>query len=355
MSADTRATRRPVVLSVAVGAALLLLALGLGIVLFSDYRYRDEQRQEADTQAKVVAASIVAPLDFQDRQSAQEYLVALRANSRVARAVVRDRQGKVFVAYDRGEIRRATDATRVTVPVLRGSETIGSVTLTETIDPLWRRLARYSFILLLIAVAGLLIGVFALGQAALHRANAALSQRADALGEAYEALEREIEERASAEEQLRQSQKMQALGQLTGGIAHDFNNLLTGMRGTADLLRRPDLPEARRIRYAESIAQTADRAAQLTSQLLAFSRRQPLQPKVIDLNAQIDGMRLMIERVFGAHYTVRTEFHEGLCAVEIDPTQLEVAILNIVVNARDANGRRRDSDDRHQPLAARRR
>lgn len=321
----------PLARRLALGSALLLMVAGVAVILFSNQRYREEQRAEAATQAAVVAASTVAALDFGDRQSAREYLMALSANPRIVRAELRDRQGKAFVTYVRPGVSRAGSTTTGQAPVLRGGETIGSVTLTESVDPWWRRLTRYSVILLLVVMAGLVVAILALGQAALERANEALSQRAAALAT-------EIEERGRAEEQLRQAQKMQALGQLTGGIAHDFNNLLTVVRGTADLLRRPGVAEARRIRYAESIAQTAERAAQLTSQLLAFSRRQPLQPKVVDLNARLQGMLLMFTRVLGQHYDVTTDFEPDLCHVRIDPTQLEVAVLNLVVNARDAMG-----------------
>lgn len=321
----------PLARRLALGAALLLMVAGVAVILFSNQRYREEQHAEAGTQAAVVAASTVAALDFGDRQSAREYLMALSANPRIVRAELRDRQGTPFVTYARPGVSRADATTIGDAPVLRGDETIGSVTLTELVDPWWRRLSRYSVILLLVVMAGLVVAILALGQAALERANEALSQRAAALAT-------EIEERGRAEEQLRQAQKMQALGQLTGGIAHDFNNLLTVVRGTADLLRRPGLAEARRIRYAEAIAQTAERAAQLTSQLLAFSRRQPLQPKVVDLNARLQGMLLMFTRVLGQHYHVTTDFDPDLCHVRIDPTQLEVAVLNLVVNARDAMG-----------------
>jgi signal transduction histidine kinase len=320
----------------AIGTALVLLLLGLGMILFSNARYRVEQAADAHTQAAVIAASTVAALDFGDRDSAREYLSALAANPRVVHAALYDRAGKLFVGYDRAGAGRGEAVTSGTAPVLRGAERIGSVTLVEAVDPWWRRLSRYSIIILLMLMAGLVVTVMALGQAALRGANDALSQRAAALADANSALQHEMEERARAEEDLRQAQKMQALGQLTGGIAHDFNNLLTVVRGTADLLRRPGLAEARRIRYAESIAQTAERAAQLTSQLLAFSRRQPLQPKVVDLNARLTGMLLMFSRILGPHYEVTTDLEPDLCNVEVDPTQLEVAILNIVVNARDA-------------------
>jgi CheY-like chemotaxis protein len=135
---------------------------------------------------------------------------------------------------------------------------------------------------------------------------------------------------------LRQAQKMQALGQLTGGIAHDFNNLLTVIQGSADILRRPGLEEAKRIRFADAIVQTATRAAALTGQLLAFARRQPLQPEVLDLNEHIVVMTELLDRALGERVAIRTDLAPDLCRIEADPAQLESAILNIAVNARDA-------------------
>jgi CheY-like chemotaxis protein len=149
-------------------------------------------------------------------------------------------------------------------------------------------------------------------------------------------LEEQIEERAKAEEQLRQSQKMQALGQLTGGIAHDFNNLLTVIQGSADMLCRPEMTDTKRIRFAQAIVQAASNAASLTSQLLAFARRQPLKPEHLDLNALIADMRDMIDRTVGERIEIITDFASGACRVECDRAQLQSAILNTVSNARDA-------------------
>ncbi|WP_342112357.1 histidine kinase dimerization/phospho-acceptor domain-containing protein, partial [Methylobacterium sp. SI9] len=97
-----------------------------------------------------------------------------------------------------------------------------------------------------------------------------------------------------AEDALRQSQKLEAIGQLTGGVAHDFNNLLTVIKSSTDLLKRPNLPEERRVRYVEAISDTVDRAARLTAQLLAFARRQALKPEVF---AACDGVRAITEMV----------------------------------------------------------
>lgn len=139
------------------------------------------------------------------------------------------------------------------------------------------------------------------------------------------------------QEALLQSQKLQALGELAGGIAHDFNNLMTVMRGSADfLLKQPDLPSEKRIRYLNVMLETAERATSLTSQLLAFARRQPLEPEVIDLSVRLDAMGEMLQRTLGSLYELTLDLAPGLWTVEIDPAGLEAALLNAVLNARDA-------------------
>jgi CheY-like chemotaxis protein len=140
---------------------------------------------------------------------------------------------------------------------------------------------------------------------------------------------------ASYEEQLRQSQKMEALGQLTGGIAHDFNNLLTVVVGGLDLItkgtRQPKLK-----RYAENALAAAERGARLTGQLLAFSRVQRLEVRPTYVAALIHNMRPLLKNVLGPGIEKKFELHEEKLAVLADPTQLEVAILNLAINARDA-------------------
>ena len=143
----------------------------------------------------------------------------------------------------------------------------------------------------------------------------------------------ELEEARAA---LFQAQKLQALGELTGGIAHDFNNLMTVIRGSADLLKRVDLSADRRTRYLDAIVETADRAAALTSQLLAFSRRQRLQPEVIDLNLRLDAFGEVVERTLGGGVDVALDLAPSLWPTKVDPTQLEAALLNAAINARDA-------------------
>ena len=143
----------------------------------------------------------------------------------------------------------------------------------------------------------------------------------------------ELEEARAA---LFQAQKLQALGELTGGIAHDFNNLMTVIRGAADLLRRGELPDEKRRRYLDAIVETAERATTLTGQLLAFSRRQRLTPEVIDLNLRLDAFGEVLGRTLGDRIEVKLDLAEDLWPTEVDPTQLETALLNAAINARDA-------------------
>jgi signal transduction histidine kinase len=135
---------------------------------------------------------------------------------------------------------------------------------------------------------------------------------------------------------LRQAQKMEAIGQLTGGVAHDFNNLLTVIRSSVDLLRRPDLDDRRRKRYIDAIGETADRAAQLTAQLLAFARRQPLKAEVFDAVDSVRRLKAMLQTLVSANVVLEIEASCEACAVEADRGQYETALINMAVNARDA-------------------
>lgn len=144
------------------------------------------------------------------------------------------------------------------------------------------------------------------------------------------------DELAAAREALGQSEKLRALGELTGGIAHDFNNLLTVIRGSAELLSRQSLTEEKRAKHIDAIMETADRAAELTGQLLSYARRQPLQPKIIRLNELIDDMSELLKRSLGKGVRVLEFPDADLWEVRADPTQLQNLVLNAAINARDA-------------------
>ena len=175
--------------------------------------------------------------------------------------------------------------------------------------------------------------------------NAIRDENGELIG--FAKITRDISERKQAEEalqraqeQLAQSQKMEGIGQLTGGIAHDFNNLLTIILGNLDTLGRLLIDEtadrSRLLRSQENAARGAQRAASLTQRLLAFSRRQPLDPKPTDIGRLVTGMSDLLRRSLGEQISVETVLAGGLWRVLVDTNQLEIAILNLAVNARDA-------------------
>lgn len=140
---------------------------------------------------------------------------------------------------------------------------------------------------------------------------------------------------AEAERQLRQTQKIEAIGQLTGGVAHDFNNLLMVILGGLSMIERPGDAQ-RRQRILEGMRQAAERGASLSRQLLAFARRQPLKAEPVDLRSQLDGMRDLLDRALRGDVHVRTDLSDDLWTILADPAELELVLLNLCVNARDA-------------------
>jgi signal transduction histidine kinase len=146
----------------------------------------------------------------------------------------------------------------------------------------------------------------------------------------------DITERKEADAQLAQSQKMDAIGQLTGGVAHDFNNLLTPIVGSLDLVRRRHKDDERTQKFISGAMRAAERAATLTHRLLSFARRQALQPKSVDVGALIEGVAELIRRSLGPTVRVVLDFPETLAPARVDPNQLELALLNLAINSRDA-------------------
>ncbi|MBA8915124.1 PAS domain S-box-containing protein [Methylorubrum thiocyanatum] len=166
-----------------------------------------------------------------------------------------------------------------------------------------------------------------------------ISWNAIPTGDRFYAAGRDVTERRALEEQLRQSQKLEAVGQLTGGVAHDFNNLLTVIKSSTDLLKRPDLAEERRLRYVGAISDTVDRAAKLTGQLLAFARRQALRPETFAVDRAVVAVSDMVGTLTGSRVHVELDLPEGDSRdlhVNADPSQFDTALVNLVVNARDA-------------------
>ena len=154
----------------------------------------------------------------------------------------------------------------------------------------------------------------------------------------YDVTERVREQAAliEAQEALRQSQKLEAIGQLTGGVAHDFNNLLTVIRGSVDLLRRGELSQDKRARYVDAIGDTADRAAKLTGQLLAFARRQSLSADRFDAGRSLEEVATMLQTMTGSRITLSLNVPEEPYFIVADRSQFDTAIVNMGINARDA-------------------
>ena len=178
-----------------------------------------------------------------------------------------------------------------------------------------------------------LLAQLAAERTALAELTATLEQRVE---QRTADLMKEVAAREKAQEQLRQAQKMETIGQLTGGVAHDFNNLLMVVMGNLDLLRKriPDDPRLHRL--IDGAVQGAERGASLTQRLLAFARQQDLRAVPVDLNTLIQGMSDLLQRSLGPRVVLRLDIPQGLPAARVDANQLELAILNLAINARDA-------------------
>ena len=205
------------------------------------------------------------------------------------------------------------------------------ITWASALQPWWRNMWGYGLVAVLSSLTLLGVSGFAIRRIALEGRATLRWRRSAAL------LEREMVERAGVEEQLRQAQKMEAVGRLTGGIAHDFNNLLTVVIGSLDLLsRRMKDADPRQQALVRNAVDGASRAATLTARLLAFSREHPLDPETIDVNGLITGMANLLQRTLGEPVTIDYALADGLWLGFADPNQLENAILNLCVNAVDA-------------------
>jgi PAS domain S-box-containing protein len=155
-------------------------------------------------------------------------------------------------------------------------------------------------------------------------------------GMVFNAFFRDLTDKIAAEDRIRQSEKMEAVGQLTGGIAHDFNNILTVITGTIEILAQAVAKEPQLAAITKMIDEAAARGADLTQHLLAFARKQPLQPREIDINALVIDTAKLLRPTLGEHIEIESVFEDEACIAVVDPNQLATAILNLALNARDA-------------------
>jgi len=375
----------------ALAAAVLLLVAGALAAAYQYQSSRHERARQLTVQANILAASVTAAIAFNDRATAQEYVDALMLDPRLdAAAIYNENHREVAGFYRPGGKpipdfladggRLPSDHFLLTeVPARQGTTLVGHVYLRAAQTPGTVRLARFSGLILLTIMAVLMLSALAVAQRALTLANADLQQRAHELAGANARLTAEMERRARTEEALRQSQKMEAVGQLSGGIAHDFNNLLmiiksslslfykkltqnepeverfaqtarehlaagpnqevsgvlAALQGFLDLIAQSEVRNQQIKRYLDTAHEGVDKAASLTQRLLSFARRQPLSPKSVNMDALIRGIQSLLDHSVGSNVKIdyRLESHwPVLC----DSNQMENAILNLVINARDA-------------------
>ena len=335
--------------AVAAAGVLLLVLVGVVIVLYNEQAYREAKTQQVEAQSRILASTVTAALAFDDRKAAQEAVNALAVDPQIRAAAVYDAHGELFASYTGtggpavprvvNDISPAAKREQlvVTTPVKQGSASLGSIYLQTAIDPISRRLQRYVALALLVTMTALIFVLLGLAQRRLAEANERLRRQGDELADVNENLRTQIEQRENVEATLRQVQKMEAMGQLTGGIAHDFNNLLQVIIGNLEVLRRRNLvsgDDAKRM--VDAAIRGGERAATLTQRLLAFARRQPLDPKPIDVNKLVAGMSELLHRTLGESITIETVLAGGIWRVAADAKQVENALLNLAVNARDA-------------------
>jgi signal transduction histidine kinase len=317
----------------------ILLLFGLLVVTQADRDYRFQQQQRVQVRAGILAASVTAAVDFGDTEAVREALAPFRVDPATRGVGVYTADGRLMAGLTMEgfalpqALPRVAPAGNYSVgaaDVVSGGHKIGTAYLVSQLEPLSRRLSRYALIAILAVMAALVVLILGLSQAALRRANRELQDTNDELVQ-------QMAQRERAENELRQVQKMESIGQLTGGIAHDFNNMLAIVIGSLDIAERRFSTNPDRTRQAIAHAlEGANRAAALTKRLLAFARRSPLQPQPIDPNQMVANMSELLRRTLGEGVVIETVLAGGLWRTHADPGQLENAILNLCVNARDA-------------------
>jgi len=318
----------------AIGIAIagLLLVASLELAYHNEGQARADKIRSVTVQARILAASLAGPLAFNDQTAIHEYLDALRASPEFNAVGAYDENGRLVDGFsrlseplpERNQVAEPIvqgDEIIVTSPVTQNGASLGSVYIGAATERWSRRATRYLGIAIVVVMACLLVAVLTAFYASVSAAN--------------RRLQAEIASREEAEEALRQAQKMEAMGQLTGGVAHDFNNLLMVASSGMELLDRTTDP-VRRERLKDGIRQAIERGAKLTQQLLTFARRSPLSPEVVEVGERIQALRDLLERSLREDVKVEFEFATGLWPIEVDPSQFDVAVLNIAINARDA-------------------
>ena len=322
----------------ALAAAAILLAAGVLMAIYQERLYSDQQTKSVREQAQILAASAAAAIVFDDHNAAQEYVDALRVNPELQGAAVYGASGRLLASFARGthlppllsrpQTGFGPGYIDIAVPASQNGARVGLVLLRAITEPAERRFARYAGLILLVTMGALVIAVLSFAQAQ-------LSHRAQQLSAVNTRLQEEMEERRKTEEALRQSHKMEAIGQLSGGIAHDFNNLIMIVKGNLRLLQRRLGDQNGAAAYITSADEALDRATHLTQRILAFSRRQPLTPERVNFNSLVEGLSELLRHSVGEKVQITLRLN-GDWSTRCDINQMEHVILNLAINARDA-------------------
>jgi signal transduction histidine kinase len=320
--------------------ALVVLIAGVAMALYEEQLYQTQRLREAREEAEILAASETAALSFRDRRAAEEYVQSLRVNPEVEAVGVYTSDGAPLAGFVRGgapplpphivsaaPARLENDRVIVTSPVVQQNTALGMVYLRARAEPNLNRVLREAVLALLVVMAVIVI-------AGLGSAQVRLQRQAQRLEDANQRLHTEIQERAKAEDALRQSQKMEAIGQLSGAIAHDFNNLLMIVKGNLHLLQRK-LALPADDRHVHAAMEGIRRAAALTQRILAFSRKQDLSPTSVQLSDLIVSMEDLIRNSLKEDVEIVRDLRTRSWVV-LDRNQMENVLLNLVINARDA-------------------
>ncbi len=381
-------------ITMAASVPALLLA-GAGFIVYDYFSYRQAIAARMESVAKIVGGQSTAALAFNDAKVAGEILQALAVQKQILGACIYDKEGRPFTGYarrDSGPVpappRPGPEGTvfhaghfEIFQAIVSDNDRVGTVYLRSDLEELKERLWRNAAIMGAVLVASILAVFFLVSRLEgkitgpiLHLADTvkAVSERKDysiraarqgndetgllvdgfnemlsqiqardaQLEAARRDLEKRVEERTrelkSKEQELIQAQKMEAVGKLAGGVAHDFNNMLTAILGFSDLTLQDGGLDDRARGYLEEIRKAGKRAKSLTAQLLAFSRRQVLQPEVLDLNTLVSDMGGMLRHLLVEDIRLNAELDPSAGRVKADPVQVQQVVLNLVLNARDA-------------------
>jgi signal transduction histidine kinase/CheY-like chemotaxis protein len=381
-------------ISMIAGGTALLIACTVFIV-YDFFSYRRLISLRLEILAEIAGSQSTAALAFNDAKVAAEVLGYLSAEPSILEARIYTKDGKPFAHYTRpgtdshlmparpGPMGTFFNSGRVDVfhPIQSEKDVVGTIFLRSDLEDLGNRLILNSVVLGVVLILSLwaayvltsrLEGRITRPILSLVETVKAVSDRKDyairasgggpdetgllidgfneMLGQiqardaqletARQNLEKRVEERTRQlrikEAELLQSQKMEAIGRLAGGVAHDFNNMLTAILGFSDISLQDDSLDERTRVHLEEIRKAGKRAKALTAQLLAFSRRQVLQPEVLDLNALLVDMRGMLQRLVGQNIRLEAELDPQIGCVRADPIQMQQVVMNLVLNARDA-------------------